>query len=137
LEIKIGEKYVKSFIISAEMIEGFALSTGDTNPVHMDDNYAKNTVFKKRIAHGFLIGSLISTVLGNYFPGNGTIYMSQYIKFRRPVFIDDQVNVIVEAVELNTSNWLKLRTTCLNQDNILILEGEALVIPPEFCNIVH
>jgi 3-hydroxybutyryl-CoA dehydratase len=136
LEIKIGEQYIKSFIISIEMVDGFALSTGDTNPVHMDDSFAKTTVFKKRIAHGFLVGSLISTVLGNYYPGYGTIYMSQYIKFRRPVFINDQVKVIIEAVEMTKTNWLKLKTTCRNQNEILVMEGEALVIPPEDCKIL-
>jgi 3-hydroxybutyryl-CoA dehydratase len=136
LEIKIGEQYVKSFNISAEMIDGFAFSTGDTNPVHVDDDYAKTTVFQKRIAHGFLIGSLISTVLGNYFPGRGTIYMSQYLKFRRPVYIDDMIKVMIEPVEVTKTNWLNLRTTCTNQNDILVIEGEALVIPPENCKII-
>lgn len=128
---------MRAFVITSEMIDGFALSTGDTNPVHIDDSYAKNSVFKKRIAHGFLIGSLISTVLGNYYPGNGTIFMSQYMKFRRPVFIGDEVTVIIVPLEINNLNWLKLQTTCINQDKILIIEGDALIIPPESCRIIQ
>jgi 3-hydroxybutyryl-CoA dehydratase len=136
MDIKIGDQYLKWFTISEEMIKGFASSIGDTNPVHMDDSYAKKTVFKKRIAHGFLIGSLISTVLGNDFPGNGTIYMSQYIKFRNPVYIDDQVKVIIEAIEITKNNWLKLKTTCMNQHDNLIIDGEAIVIPPANCRLI-
>jgi 3-hydroxybutyryl-CoA dehydratase len=137
LEIKLGEKYVKSFEITTEMINGFALSTGDANPLHMDEEFASSTVFKKRIAHGFLIGSLISTVLGNDFPGNGTIYISQNMKFRKPVFIGDKISVIIVPVEISGLNWLKLKTNCFNQDNILIIEGEALVIPPKNCRILQ
>ena len=136
MEIKIGDKYIKSFTISDRMIHKFALSVGDSNPVHLDEDFAKTTVFKKRIAHGFLVGGLISTVLGNYFPGNGTIYMSQYMRFRQPVFIDDRIRVTLEAVEITTTNWLKLKTTCINQHDKLVIDGEAIVIPPEDC-IIH
>jgi 3-hydroxybutyryl-CoA dehydratase len=137
MEIKIGDRYEKSFIIKEEMINMFATSVGDRNPIHLDDNYAKDTVFKKRIAHGFMVGGLISTVLGNYFPGIGTIYMSQNIRFRKPVYIDDKVHVVIEALEVTKNNWLKLKTTCKNQFDNLIIDGEAIVIPPENCIIIQ
>ncbi|MGD0342721.1 MAG: MaoC family dehydratase [Bacteroidales bacterium] len=136
MEIKIGDRYEKIFIIDEEMINKFSSSTGDANQIHLDDNYAKNRGFKKRIVQGFLVGSLISTVLGNYFPGNGTIYMSQLIRFRQPVYIYDQVKVIIEAVEITKNNWLKLKTTCKNQFGNLIIDGEAIVIPPDNCTII-
>lgn len=137
MEIKIGDKYEKYFTISAGMVDRFSSSTGDKNPIHLDDNYAKKTVFKKRIAHGFLIGSLISGVIGNDFPGHGTIYMSQYIKFRNPVYVNDKVKIIIELIEVINSNWFKLKTTCKNQNDNLIIEGEAIVIPPNNCIIVY
>jgi 3-hydroxybutyryl-CoA dehydratase len=133
MEIKIGDRYEKIYKISDEMIINFSSAVGDKNPIHLDDNYAKNTVFKKRIAPGLLIGSLISSILGNEFPGNGTIYMSQYLKFRNPVFVDDQVKIIIEATEIINNCWLKLTTRCTNKFENLLIEGEAIVVPPDSC----
>ena len=86
MEYKIGDLYSKKFQISEDMINGFAKYTGDKNPVHLNEEFASKTIFKTRIAHGFLVGSLISSVLGNDFPGNGTIYLSQSMKFMKPVY---------------------------------------------------
>ena len=83
------------FKITNEMILKFADCTGDKNPIHLDSEFAEKTFFKKKIAHGFLVGSLISNVIGNHFPGNGTIYLSQNMKFLLPVFINDIITVEV------------------------------------------
>ena len=128
--ISIGQSHARSFTITSEMINGFARYSGDMNPVHLDDEYASKTVFKKRIAHGFLVGSFISAVIGNEFPGNGTIYLSQSMKFRAPVFIGDTIKVEIEVIDIPKPNRVYLKTTCLNQNGILIIDGEAIVMPP-------
>ena len=80
MKIKIDDEYSKNFKITIDMIEKFAMVSGDKNPIHLDEEYAQNSIFKKRIAHGLLVGSFISTIIGNYFPGKGTIYLSQSLK---------------------------------------------------------
>ena len=128
---QIEDDYSKIFVVSKEMIDKFALATGDTNPIHLDEKYAQNTIFKKPIAHGFLVGSFISSVIGNDFPGNGTIYLSQSLKFLKPVFIGDKIVINVKIISKTNKNWLVLKTVCINSDNEIVLEGEALVIPPK------
>jgi 3-hydroxybutyryl-CoA dehydratase len=130
IELKIGDKYSKSTLVTEDMINGFAKYTGDKNPVHLDVQFASKTMFKNRIAHGFLIGSFISAVLGNDFPGQGTIYLSQTLKFKAPVFINDTITVVIEVIDIPIENRVLLKTTCTNQNNIIVIEGEALVIPP-------
>jgi 3-hydroxybutyryl-CoA dehydratase len=130
-QLNIGDNYSKSNIITEEQINGFAKYSGDHNPVHLDAEYATNTIFKKRIAHGFLVGSFISAVLGNEFPGNGTIYLSQTMKFRAPVYIGDEISVEVEIIDFPKENRVLLSTICSNQNDIIVIEGEALIIPPE------
>ena len=129
-KLKVGDKFSKRTLVTEEMINGFAKYSGDNNPVHLDEEFASKTLFKKRIAHGFLVGSFISAVLGNDFPGQGTIYLSQTMKFMAPVFINDTIKIDVEVVDFPKTNKVSLKTTCTNQDNIVVIEGEALVIPP-------
>ena len=129
-ELKIGKVYSMSKLVTEEMINGFAKYSGDNNPVHLNEDFASQTMFKKRIAHGFLIGSFISAVLGNDFPGQGTIYLSQTMKFKAPVFINDTITVEIEVVDFPKPNRVSLKTTCTNQNNIIVIEGEAFVIPP-------
>lgn len=130
MKYQIGKNYKKSFIIDDLIIRKFAEASNDNNPVHLDDEFAKATIFKKRIGHGMLLGGLISSILGNDFPGNGTIYLNQSLSFRKPVFIDDQVDFIIEIIEITEKGWLKLKTNCFVKDT-LIVEGSALVIPPK------
>ena len=131
-KLKIGEVFSKSKLVTEKMINGFAKYSGDNNPLHLDENFASKTIFKKRIAHGFLIGSFISAVLGNDFPGQGTIYLSQTMKFMAPVFINDTIIISIEVIGFAKANRVLLKTTCTNQDNIVVIDGEALVIPPVF-----
>ena len=86
--------------------------------------------FKTRIVHGMLLVGLISTVIGNNMPGSGTIYESQNITFFKPCFINDTVRAQVEVIELLSSGRVKLKTTCYNQLDEIICEGNAIVIPP-------
>ena len=119
------------FRITNEMILKFADCTGDKNPIHLDSEFAEKTFFKKKIAHGFLVGSLISNVIGNHFPGNGTIYLSQNMKFLLPVFINDIITVEVSYVKKIDKRKILLNTVCKNQQKNVVITGEAIVSPSE------
>ncbi len=99
-ELKIGDSAQISKTINESDIELFARSTGDFNPIHLDQSYAEKTSFKGRIAHGLLSVGLLSTVLGNILPGHGTIYLSQEVKFLAPLRIGDTLTARVEVMEL-------------------------------------
>ncbi|MBI4649235.1 MAG: MaoC family dehydratase [Bacteroidia bacterium] len=131
IEIKLGdcESFTKK--ITSQDIFDFAEVSGDKNPIHLDEEYAKNSKFKARIAHGFHVGSFISAAIGQKLPGNGTIYLSQSLKFLAPVFINDEITAKVEVLDFPKPNRITLKTTCINQDGKIVIEGEALVIPPE------
>jgi 3-hydroxybutyryl-CoA dehydratase len=132
LEIKIGDTFRRTTKITDERIRQFAAASGDTNSVHLDEEYAKTTRFGKRIAHGMLTASLISSILGNDYPGVGTIYLSQTAKFKTPVFIDDEITASVEVTNYREDKRIvTLKTLCTNQDEVVVVEGEAVVIAPE------
>ncbi|HOJ49222.1 MAG TPA: MaoC family dehydratase [Spirochaetota bacterium] len=130
--IKVGDKAaIRKTITEADILMFAAVST-DANPAHIDEEYAKNTIFKKRIAHGALTSSLVSAVLGMKLPGPGTIYISQTSKFLAPVYIGDTITAIVEAKEVNTEkNRVVFRTYCENQEGKIVMDGEAVVMPPK------
>ena len=108
----------------------FAAVTGDTNPMHLNAEYAKTTVFGERIAHGMLAAGLITKVLGTQLPGPGTIYMSQTLKFRAPVRIGETVTATVEVMALHPEKHrATLRTVCTVRGEP-VLEGEAFVSVP-------
>jgi 3-hydroxybutyryl-CoA dehydratase len=129
-QLNIGDRASISKLITERDVIRFAELTGDINPIHMDKLYAEQTVFGERIAHGMLIASLISAVLGIKLPGPGNIYVSQSLKFRAPVKFGDIIEAEVEVVEkIPERNRVHLKTTCRNQDGTVVLEGEAIVIP--------
>ena len=130
-ELKIGDSAQISKTITEADIELFAKATGDFNPVHLDQAYAEKTMFKGRIAHGLLSVGLLSSILGNILPGHGTIYLSQEVKFLAPVRIGDTITAGVEVIELiSEKNRAKFRTTCMNQDGKLVVDGIAWAMPP-------
>ena len=107
----------------------FAGTSLDVNPLHLNEEYAKTTMFKGRIAHGMIGAGLISAVLGTKLPGQGNIYLSQNLKFIAPVKIGDTITAKVEIIELtDAKKMVKLRTTCVNQDGVLVIDGEAKVL---------
>jgi 3-hydroxybutyryl-CoA dehydratase len=131
-ELEIGQKEFVEKTISETDIYLYAGITGDLNPAHVNEEYAKNTFFKGRIAHGMLTAGLISAVLGMKLPGPGTIYMAQEMKFTAPVRIGDTIKAEGEVVELNKEkNIAVIKTTCTNQDGIVVLTGKATVKPPK------
>ena len=130
-EIQPGESATFSKTIGESDVYLFAGITGDFNPAHIDSVTAADGVFGQRVAHGMLTASFISTVLGTRLPGPGTVYLSQEIQFRAPVFIGETVTATVECVEkLEQRQWLKFRTTITNQDGKTVITGQATVIPP-------
>lgn len=109
----------------------FAGLSGDFNPVHIDQEYAKKTRFKQRIAHGLLTSSLLSQLLGMHLPGKGSIYLEQNIKFKSPVFIGDTITATATVQEfIEEKKILILLTECRNQKNELILTGNAVMMVP-------
>ncbi len=131
-ELAVGDAAEFSKTVSETDVYLYAGVSGDLNPAHIDENYAKNTFFKTRIAHGMIAAGFISAVLGMKLPGPGTIYMKQELNFKAPVRIGDTVTARAEVVEINTEKKrVRLKTTCVNQDGKLVLDGEAVVSPPK------
>lgn len=109
----------------------FAGISGDLNPAHTNEVSAKQSMFKGRIAHGILGASFISAVLGMQLPGPGTIYMSQSLKFLKPIHINDTVTATVTIKEIDERGRLTLDTQVTNQDDEVVISGEAKVLPPQ------
>ncbi|MDH3885828.1 MAG: MaoC family dehydratase [Desulfobacterales bacterium] len=130
-QLRVGQTYKKSWAITAELIEGFARVTGDYNPIHLDEDYARQTVFEKRVAQGMLGAGLLSGVMGCEFPGTGTIYLSQTLKFLKPVFVEDEITLRLEVLEIiDEKNRVRLETAFTNQEGEAVITGEALVMLP-------
>ena len=131
-KVEVGARASRTKTITDADIRAFAAASGDTNSIHLDEEYAKTTRFGRRIAHGMLTASLISAVLGNDLPGLGTIYLSQTLAFKAPVYLGDTITATVEVTAFRSEKRITtLRTTCTNQEGTLVLEGEAVVIAPE------
>ena len=128
-KLEIGQEASFSKTISESDIYGFAGIVGDFNPVHINELAAKESLFGKRVAHGMLVGSLISTILGTKLPGEGTIYLEQSLKFLSPVFIGDTVTAkcVVSDIINADKGIYRLNTTIVNQDGKLTHEGYAVV----------
>lgn len=130
-ELNVGQTASFTKTISESDVYLYAGITGDFNPAHVNEIYAKKTAFKTRIAHGMLSAGLISSVLGNQLPGPGTIYMQQQLSFRAPVTIGDTITATVEVIEvIREKKRVRLKTVCTNQKDVVVLDGEALISPP-------
>jgi 3-hydroxybutyryl-CoA dehydratase len=118
-------------MVTDQMIRDFARATGDNNPIHLDDSAARKSIFKQRVAHGMLSAGILSGVIGMQFPGEGTIYISQTMKFLAPVFIGDSLTLMIRVLELiREKNRVRLETVIENQNRKVVFTGEALVMPP-------
>lgn len=130
-QIEIGDTASITRTITEEDITIFGVLSGDRNPAHFDQEYAEASMFKKRIAHGMISGALISAVLGMELPGPGTIFISQTVRFRRPVFIGDTLTVTVMVTEKNDEKKrLILDCTVTNQNGEATTVGTAEVLAP-------
>jgi len=130
--LQIGDSASLTKTFTDEDVRTFASISGDKNPVHLDDDYAAQTQFKKRIVHGMLTAGLISAVLGTQLPGKGSVYLSQSINFRAPVYLEDAITATVTVIKLREGKPIvTLATVCKNQDDVVVLEGEAVLLAPQ------
>src|SRR5262245_62048371 len=130
-EIKVGDSSTLERTLTEQDITLFAVMSGDINPAHVDTEYATSSRFREVIGHGMWSGALISTVLGTAFPGPGTIYLGQSLRFRRPVKVGDTITIKVTAKEKDaTKGKVVFDTECANQDGGTVVSGTAEVIAP-------
>jgi acyl dehydratase len=129
-ELSVGESAELARTVDETSIASFVDAVGDYNPVHSDAAYAATTPFKEPIAPGIYTAGLISAVIGTQLPGPGVIYLSQSLKFSKPVMFGDRIVARVEIQEiLADRNRVRLRTSCVNQNGDEVLSGEAWVMP--------
>jgi len=129
MSFKVGDSAEITKKIEQSDIAAFADVTGDHNPVHVDEEFAKSTRFGRRIAHGMLTASLISAVLANKLPGEGSVYLGQMLQFVAPVFPGDEVTARVTVKEIREDKPIvKLETICVNQRDEIVIRGEATVL---------
>jgi len=127
--IVIGEKASLSHTVTDADIADFARLSGDVNPVHLDEDYARQTRFGGRIAHGMLVAGFISAVLGKRLPGPGGIYLVQTLKFTAPVRIGDTITASAEVTAYREDKRIvTLKTECTNQRGELVVTGEAVIM---------
>ena len=130
-KLSVGQLYSTVNIVTDEDILKFAEVTGDVNPIHLDEDYAKASVFGERIAHGMISAGYISAIFGTRFPGAGSIYLSQSLKFKAPVKIGDTVETTVSIIGLNEKRkFVTLNCECKVGD-VSVLTGEALLKVPD------
>jgi 3-hydroxybutyryl-CoA dehydratase len=127
-DFSVGMESTIEKTVTIEDIKRFAEVSGDFNPVHLDEEFAKKTIFKGRIAHGFLTASFISTIIATELPGPGSIYLKQSLKFLAPVYINEKILVKVRIIEINIEkSKVKLITECF-KNKTLVLTGEAEIL---------
>ncbi|MBX7172826.1 MAG: MaoC family dehydratase [Pyrinomonadaceae bacterium] len=129
MQLKIGDKFTTNRTVTDELIRAFAEVSGDYNPIHLDEEFAKNTRFGKRIAHGMLSGAFISAVLGNEFKDLKIIYLSQTMRFTAPVFIGDTVTTTATITNIREDkNIVTCETVCTNQNGETLVTGESKIM---------
>lgn len=127
--IKIGDCFEQTFVATGEKIDLIATVSDDTNKVHLDEEYARQKGFDGRIAHGLFCLNGISKMLGNDFPGDGAILVSETVNYKKPVYINDSIKIRLEVVEIKPENDLIfLDVICMNQDEKIVLEGKVVVV---------
>ena len=131
-DLKIGMFECLEKTIAELDVLDFSRISLDKNPLHLDDEYAKKTIFKGKIVHGLIGAGLISAVIGTKLPGTGTIYLSQNLRFCAPVRIGDKITARVEITNINQEKRsVELKTICINQEGIIVIDGEAKVLKKE------
>ena len=125
---QVGFKATETIKVTDKMVRQFAELSGDFNPIHLDDEYAKTTRFQKRIAHGMILGALVSRLLNEKI-GSGGIYLAQSLKFSNPVFIDDDITFEFEIIKMHKSRGLGIvETNARNAAGELVMKGEATIM---------
>lgn len=127
--LEIGDRSTLTKTFSQQDVADFARISGDRNPVHIDEEFASKTRFGQCIAHGMLVSGLISAALGTQLPGQGSVYLSQRLNFRAPVFIGDTITAEVEIISIREDKPIvTLKTTCKNKSGQVVIEGEAVLL---------
>lgn len=129
--IRVGDSAAITKTFTDEDVRTFAEISGDANPIHLDDDFARESRFGERLVHGILTAGLISAVLGTQLPGPGSIYMQQKLKFRAPVTIGDTITATVTATKIRQDKPIgTFETICRNQEGEVVIEGEAILMIP-------
>lgn len=128
--LSVGDSGSFSKTITEQDVFAFAGASGDHNPLHIDEEYARHTIFKQRVAHGILTAGIISTVLGGEIPGLGTVFVDLEIRFLKPVFFGDTVKATATVMEIINDKRVRLMVSCTNQHGRDVAIGNVVVIPP-------
>lgn len=129
MDLKIGDSFSTQRHVTDELVRKFAEVSGDHNPIHLDEEFAKTTRFGRRIAHGMLSGAFISAVLGYEFKERKIVYLSQTMKFTAPVYLDDTVTATATVTNIREEKGIvALETICTNQNGEMLVKGEAVVM---------
>jgi len=128
-DLRLGDSASMGLLVSGALVEKYAALIGDTNPVHLDDEFAAKSFFHRRVAHGMIAAGLISAVLGTRLPGPGAIYLNQSLDFKRPVYLDETIQAKVEITELfDKHKKVTFRTWVENSSGQVVLDGQAQVL---------
>ena len=129
MNLKIGDKFSTSKQITDQVVRAFAELSGDYNPIHLDEEFAKTTRFGRRIAHGMISGALISAVLGYELKDRKIVYLSQTLRFTAPVYIDDTVTATATIKDIRADKpVVTIETTCTNQNGETVVTGEGKIM---------
>lgn len=131
MKFEVGQTAEFAKTISEFDVYAFAGICGDFNPCHVNEVAAQKGFLGRRVVHGALINAFVSTVLGMYLPGEGTVYLSQTSRFLKPVYIGDTITAKVRLLEIDAKKRAKLSTTVVTSDGKVVLDGEAVVLLPE------
>lgn len=127
-DLKVGDKASVSRVFTDQDVLEFSKLSLDTNPIHLDEEYASKSLFGQKIVHGMLAASLFSGLLGTKVPGEGSIYLGQALSFMAPVFIGDELTATVEIIKIREDKPIvTLKTVCVNSKGKVVIEGEAVV----------
>lgn len=127
--LHVGDSASEKMVATDEAVRTLASVSGDNNPVHLDDDFAKTTFFKKRIAHGLFCLGMVSGLLGMRLPGNGSILVKETVNYKAPVYIGDEIETTVTVIEIIAEkNRVNLSFACVNQEGNTVMDGTALVL---------
>ena len=131
IKIELGAKVSRSKSFSSQDVWVFAVVSTDINPIHLDEEIAKKSIFKQRVVHGQLVSSLFSGIFGSELPGEGTIFMGQSLKFLAPVYLDEKVTATVEIIDIREDKpIITLETSAVNEKGEIVIKGTAIVLYP-------
>ena len=127
-DIEIGQKKSFEVVVTESMVDDFAKLSGDNNPLHMDENYAKSNNFKGRVCHGMLLASFFSRLAGMYIPGKNALYFSQSLKFQYPCFVNDRIEIHGEVIDKSLATKIITLKTTISKDKRQIVDGIGKVM---------